>query len=185
VFHDRFWLTTERLGLRHFTPDDFDWLMALYQDPDVMQYLGGPKDRAHVEDLMQARILKYYDEHPGLGIWMTVDRATEAPLGLHVLNNIHGETLIQVGFILAKPAWGQGIASEIGTALVRYGFVDLGLPRIVGITDPANLASQHALMKIGLHRNGERLLPHPAYAADGPQAFFERDAADWLDETGR
>lgn len=182
---DRLWLTTERLGLRRFTPADFDWLMALYGDPDVMRYLGGPKDLADVEELMQSRILRYYDEHPGLGVWMTVHRATEAPLGLHVLNNIHGETMIQVGFILAKAAWGQGIASEMGTALLRYGFGNLGLPRIVAITDPGNHASQHALLKMGLHRNGERSFPHPAYAAEGPQAFFERDAVSWLAEAGR
>ena len=176
------WLTTERLALRRFTPADLDWLLALYGDPEVMQYLGGAKDRAHVESLLENRILRYYDEHPGLGVWMTLERATKTPLGLHVLNHVQGETLIQVGFILAKRAWGKGVASEMGAALLQYGFTQLGLPYIVGITAAGNLASQHVLLKIGLHRNGDRSFPHPAYASAGPQAFFERSAEDWLRE---
>jgi hypothetical protein len=38
------------------------------------------------------------------------------------------------------------------------------------------------LQKIGLHRRGERSFPHPAYASQGPLAWFERDAQDWLTE---
>ncbi|MNC93002.1 hypothetical protein D3C83_95350 [compost metagenome] len=45
-----------------------------------------------------------------------------------------------------------------------------------------NYASQNVLLKIGLHRNGERAFPHPAYAAAGPMAWFERDREDWLAE---
>jgi RimJ/RimL family protein N-acetyltransferase len=88
------WLTTERLGLRRFTSADFEWLHALYRDPEVMRYLGGPKDRAHVETLLETRILRYYDEPPGLGVWMTLERATDTPVGLQVLNHVQGETLV-------------------------------------------------------------------------------------------
>ena len=53
-----------------------DWLADLYSDRDVTRYLGGVKDRARTEELLNTRILQYYDEHPGLGIWVTVERAT-------------------------------------------------------------------------------------------------------------
>ena len=128
---------------------------------------------------MRARILEYYEAHPGLGLWITVDRSTGSPLGFHLLNHIQGETeFIQVGFVLTKPAWGRGIATEMASALLRYGFVDLRLPRIVAMASLGNHASQHVLEKIGLRRHGERAFPHPAYAAEGPMAWFERDAAD-------
>jgi len=93
-------LTTERLSLRRFTPDDLDWLAALYGDPDVTRHLGGVKSRAQTQDFLDARILNYYDEHPGLGIWMTVDRGTGNPVGFHLLNHIRGEQIVQVGFTL-------------------------------------------------------------------------------------
>ena len=57
---------------------------------------------------------------------------------------------------------------------------DLGLPRIVAITNHANVPSQRVLAKAGLVRNGERSFAHPAYAADCPLAWFEGDAAAWL-----
>lgn len=178
------WLTTERLALRRFTADDLDWLVELYSDPDVTRYLGGVMDRARTEKLLNVRILQYYDEHPGLGVWMTVERASGARVGFHLLNHIQGESIIQVGFSLIKSVWGRGIGTEMALAVLRYGFVDLALPRIAGMAGLGNHASQHVLQKIGLHRHGERAFPHPAYASEGPMAWFERDAVDWLAERG-
>ena len=179
-----YWLTTARLALRRFTPGDLDWLAELYGDPEVMRYLGGVKDRAKAEELLDTRILEYYQEHPGLGIWMTVERATGARLGFHLLNHIRGESIVQVGFTLEKSAWGKGFGTEMASAVLRYGFVDLKLPRIVGMASLQNHASQRVLLKIGLERKGERAFPHPDYAAEGAMAWFERDATDWQAECG-
>jgi ribosomal-protein-alanine N-acetyltransferase len=176
---DMYWLTTDRLALRRFTPADLDWLSELYSDPDVMRFLGGVKSRAGVEERLQTRILQYYDEHPGFGIWMTVERATGTSLGFHLLNHIRGESIVQVGFALAKPAWGQGFGTEMASAVLHHGFVDLKLPRIAGMANLQNHASQRVLLKIGLERRGERAFPHPDYASQGAMAWFEREAADW------
>jgi len=177
-----YWLTTERLALRRFTADDIDWLAELYRDADVTRYLGGLRDRRGAEELLNVRILQYYDLHPGLGIWMTVERTTNERIGYHLLNHIQGETIIQIGYGLAKAAWGKGFGTEMAAAVLRYGFVDLKLPRVAGITHIDNVASQRVLQKIGLHSRGTRFFPHPAYAANGPMAFFEREATDWLAE---
>jgi ribosomal-protein-alanine N-acetyltransferase len=177
-----FWLETARFALRRFTPADLDWLVALYSDPEVVRYLGGAKDRTKVLELLNGRILRYYDQHPGLGIWMTVDRETNSALGFHLLNHIQGETFIQVGFVLSRAAWGRGVATEMGRAVLRHGFTTLALPQIVGIAHIDNRASQRVLSKIGLRRRGERAFTHPAYAAAGPMAWFERERADWMVE---
>jgi [ribosomal protein S5]-alanine N-acetyltransferase len=179
------WLHTERLALRHLTAADLDWLAALYADPDVTRYLGGTRTRAQVEDMLRTRGLEYYDAHPGLGIWTTIERATGDAVGFHLLNHIQGETIVQVGFSLARSAWGRGYATEMAAALLRYGFVDLEIDRIAGIANLGNVASQRVLEKIGLRRRGERAFPHPAYAAEGPMAWFERDAAEWRAERER
>jgi ribosomal-protein-alanine N-acetyltransferase len=183
------WLTTDRLGLRRFATTDLDWLASLYADPDVTRFLGGTKTRAQVSAMLTTRILDYYYVHPGLGIWMTIEQATGAPVGFHLINHIQGEPIIQIGFGLARPAWGRGFATEMASALTRYAFVDLELDYIAGMASLANVASQQVLQKIGLHRHGERTFPHPAYRAQGPLAWFERTAADWkaehLDRRGR
>jgi RimJ/RimL family protein N-acetyltransferase len=178
------WLTTARLGLRPFARDDADFLAALYADPDVTRYLGGTKDRARTEALLQERILDYYEMHPGLGIWLTIERATGARIGFHLLNHIQGESIVQVGFTLDKASWGRGYATEMARAVLRYGFAELELPSIAGMASLGNTASQSVLQKIGLRRRGERAFPHPAYAAEGPMAWFERGRDEWLAESG-
>ena len=176
------WLQTDRLALRRFVSADLDWLVQLYGDVEVTRYLGGLLDRATVETMFRVRFLEYYDLHPGLGIWATLDRVTGERLGFHLLNNIQGESIIQVGYGLARSAWGRGVATEMAAAVLRYGFLDLRLPRISGMASLENLASQRVLLKIGLHRNGERAFPHRSYASEGPMAWFERDRDAWVAE---
>ena len=171
---------TERLALRRFTLEDLDLLDRMNSDPEVMQYVGGTKTREETQIVLRDRILGYYDEHPGLGIWATIERSSGTCIGMHLLNHIQGETFIQVGYVLFRDYWGRGYATEMSIALLRHGFMELGLQRIVAITNLPNVASQRVLLKSGLHRNGERAFAHPAYAKSGPLAWFECDAADWL-----
>lgn len=176
-------LSTARLMLRRFTVEDEALLLTLNSSERVMRYIDAPMDaqtnRAHLFE----RILGYYDQHPGFGAWATIERASGRCIGLHLLNHIRGETLIQVGYRLFEVDWGKGYATEMTVALLRYGFVDRGLDTIVAITSPDNLASQRVLLKSGLARNGERSFAK--YAQHGAMPFFERKASDWLDEFGR
>jgi RimJ/RimL family protein N-acetyltransferase len=57
-----------------------------------------------------------------------------------------------LGYILAREAWGQGYATEIARTLLRAGFVQLGLQRIFAICDIHHLASVRVLEKAGLRR---------------------------------
>ncbi len=171
---------TERLTLRRMTGGDLDFLHRLNSDIEVMRYIGGPKTRDETEVMLKVRILGYYEQNPGLGVWITQERSSGASVGVHLLNHIQGESFIQVGYLLLPDYWNRGYATEMAVALVRYGFTTLQLPQIVGITDLPNINSQRVLIKAGLHRNGERSFAHPAYAAQGPLAWFERDAQSWF-----
>lgn len=175
---------TERLSLRPFTPQDLDLLDRLNRDPRVMRYAGGVKTRQQTEEILATRILAYYQQHPGLGSWVTERKEDGACIGLHLLNHIHGESYIQVGYLLYPEFWGRGYATEMCVAVLRYGFTTMGLPRIHAITDLDNVNSQHVLAKAGMRRNGERSFSHPAYADSGPLAWFEADGADWLAARG-
>lgn len=175
-------LVTPRLALRRFREDDLEFLCRLNADPQVTRHTGGTKDRAQTEQMLRVRVIDYYAANPGLGIWATIERDSGRCVGLHLLNHIQGETLIQVGYQLMPGAWGKGYATEMAVAVVRYAFKVMALPRIVAITDLPNVASQRVLLKAGLQRHGERAFAHPAYAPQGPLAWFERDARDWLAE---
>jgi RimJ/RimL family protein N-acetyltransferase len=175
-------ITTSRLALRRFTLEDLDLLMRLHGDPDVMRYAGGAKNHEQTQEILTVRILDYYERHPGLGIWATIDRSTGACCGTHLLNHIRGKQLIQLGYLLFPEFWGRGYATEMAIAVLRYGFRELHLPRIHALTDLENLASQQVLLKAGLHRQSDRTFADPSFEGRGPFAFFERSAAEWLDE---
>ncbi len=177
-------LATERLVLRRFTVDDEALLHCLNSSAAVMRYLGGPMSAEDNRSMLRDRIISYYAQHPGLGVWATMVKANGECAGFHLLNHVQGESLIQVGYRLFESHWGQGYATEMSIALLRYGFAELKLPMLMANAHLDNRGSQQVLLKSGLQRKGERGFAHPAYAAFGPLAYFERSAGDWLAEHG-
>lgn len=145
------WLETLRLALRDFTAADSDELLRLHRDPRVMRYIGDGKTfDAERHARVMRRILAYPALYPDLGFWYTTRRDTGAFVGWFTLKYCGKSADIETGYMLRPDAWGQGFATEGATAMVRYGFDDLGLDRIIGVTHPANHASQRVLMKAGL-----------------------------------
>lgn len=149
------WLETLRLEMRAFTPEDSDDLYRLNGDRRVMRFIGDgqPADRARHATIMK-RVLAYSDLYPDLGFWYTTRRDTGAFVGWFTLKYCGRSADIETGYVLLPAAWGQGFATEGATAVIDYGFDDLGLDRIVGVTHPDNFASQRVLMKAGLADRG-------------------------------
>jgi ribosomal-protein-alanine N-acetyltransferase len=144
-------MQTLRLDLREFRRGDFADLQRLDSDPRVMKYINGGKlSTADEIDAALARATGYYRNYYGLGAWHTTRRDTGAFIGWFCLKYCPPTCGIEVGYRLVHDAWGQGFATEGATELVRYGFDDLGLDRIIGVTHPGNRASQKVLMKAGL-----------------------------------
>jgi RimJ/RimL family protein N-acetyltransferase len=149
------WLATGRIELREFAPTDFDALYRLDSDPRVMRYIadGDTHNRAEVRDTL-VRILDYYPNHFGLGVWHAGLVDSGAFIGWFCLKYCSSTCDVEVGYRLLPDHWGQGLATEGARALVRYGFEHLGLFRVIGITHPFNVASQRVLAKCGLDDRG-------------------------------
>ncbi len=145
------WLETLRLELRAFVATDFEDLYRLDRDPRVMKYIadGKPSSREAVAQRIK-RFLRYPTLYPDLGVWRAARRDNGAYIGWFALNYAGKSTDIEVGYRLLPAAWGKGFATEGAQAIVDYGFDDLGLDRIIGVTHPGNKASQRVLMKAGL-----------------------------------
>ena len=144
-------LDTERLRLREFRASDVDPLYRLNSDPRVMRYIGnGSIDTRESAERAVFRSMKYYRNYPGLGVWPAEDGTTGAFVGWFCLKYVPQTVEIEVGYRLAPDAWGRGYATEGARALLRYGFDELGLDRIIGLTHPDNAASQRVLQKAGL-----------------------------------
>ena len=149
------WLETMRLDFREFVPADYDDLFRLGSDPRVMRYIGSGKPLTHEGSArVLARILGYHALYPDLGYWYASRRDTGAFIGWFSLKYAGKSPDIEVGYWLLPNAWGQGFATEGAQAMVDYGFDDLCLHRIIGVTHRGNKASQRVLMKAGLEDAG-------------------------------
>ena len=145
------WLLTLRLALHEITRHHANELYELDADPRVMRYIGtGRASTREQVDAVMRRLPRAYSLYPGLGTWRATRRDSGDFVGWFALKYIPGTAQVEVGYRLRHGAWGSGFATEGARELVRYGFDDLGLHRIIGVTHPENSASQHVLRKIGL-----------------------------------
>ena len=141
-------LDTDRLSLRPPRLDDLRWSYdRIGSDPRVawdgeastiMESLKGLENR-----------IAHWREH-GFGMWVVIEKASGESLGFAGLVMLKGTDEVQVGYYLGRSAWGKGYATEAGRASMRYGFMELGLSRVVAVVRPENVASQQVLAKLGL-----------------------------------
>lgn len=149
------WLETLRLALREFTPADFADLHRLDTDPRVMKYINGGRPATPEETAAAIRrIVRYPRLYPDLGIWYATRRDTGAFIGWFSLKYAGKSPDVEIGYRLLHDAWGHGYATEGATALLRFGFDELHLHRIIGVVDPGNDASARVLQKAGMTYRG-------------------------------
>jgi RimJ/RimL family protein N-acetyltransferase len=148
-------LRTARLDLREFVASDLDDLLRLDSDPRVLKYINGGKSMSLPEiEATMRRVTGYYALYPGLGVWRASRRDNGDFVGWYCLKYCPPSADVEVGYRLLFEAWGQGLATEGARGLVDYGFGELGLAKIIGVTHPGNKASQHVLQKSGLRDAG-------------------------------
>ena len=155
-------LRTARLILRDFVSNDFDAIHAYASDPEVTRYMFyGPRTVADTHTYLE-RMLASQREEPRL-IWElgAVVAAGDRLVGACDLTLENAEEA-DLGFIFSQEVWGLGDATEAARTLVRVGFEQLGLNRIVSTCDVANGASARVLEKAGLQR--EATLERHKYA---------------------
>jgi ribosomal-protein-alanine N-acetyltransferase len=141
---------TERLTLRPFTPLDAPPLHQILAVEGVLRYYPttDPPDLKRVERLVE-RQLEHWSEH-GYGWWAVEDNSSGELIGWSGLQMLPETDETEIGYLLARPYWGRGLATEGGRVGMNFGFDTLQIPTIIGITHPENIASQHVLEKIGL-----------------------------------
>ena len=178
-------LETDRLVLRRFTSADADNLVSLDADPDVMRYITGgiPTSREEIENEVLPAFLGYYQRYEGYGFWAVIEKETGEFLGwFHFRpyeDGAPGE--VDLGYRLRKSAWGKGYATEGSRALIRKGFTELGVERVVAETMTVNLGSRRVLEKSGLTfvRTFRLDRPDAGEGAEHGAVEYALTKADW------
>jgi RimJ/RimL family protein N-acetyltransferase len=176
---------TQRLVLRRFTMADVDNLVRLDADPGVMHFITGgiPTAREEIEQEILPAFLAYYERFEGCGFWAAIEKPTGQFLGWFHLRPREGASLdeAELGYRLRKSAWGKGYATEGSRALIRMGFTEFGVRRVVAETMAVNLASRRVMEKAGLTlaRSFHRPWPYPIEGDDLGDVEYALDKADW------
>jgi RimJ/RimL family protein N-acetyltransferase len=157
---------TERLRAEPVAERHHAALCELLGDPRVGANLGGVADPGAVARQI-ARQASHWAEH-GFGYWVWLDRETGEPVARGGLSNtnVGGRDEIEVGWSVWPARWGQGYATELGAASLRFGFEDLGLTTIVSYTLHDNRASRRVMEKLGFEYERDVVhadLPHVLY----------------------
>jgi RimJ/RimL family protein N-acetyltransferase len=159
-------ITTERLVLRRWNEADLAPFAALNADPRVMEHFPGTLSR-DASDALVERMDAHLVAH-GWGLW-----AVEVPgvmplagfVGLAPADHVLGRPTVEIGWRLARAAWGRGYATEGARAALRVGFEQVGLDEIVSFTVPANVRSRAVMERIGMAHDPDGDFHHPGVDA--------------------
>jgi RimJ/RimL family protein N-acetyltransferase len=143
-------IETERLrlcqpSLSHLN----DWAARIFADPEVVRYL----TRRDMTPYARAeRILNNYHhswtQHQ-VGGWVITDKVEDQFIGSCEIEYGAETGEYELGYVLSKMYWGQGIATEAARAATRFGFESARLERIIAVVAPENTASRQVLNHLG------------------------------------
>jgi RimJ/RimL family protein N-acetyltransferase len=159
-------IRTERLILRPWRDGDRDAAWTMAQDEEVMRYLPA-LDRAG-SDAMVDRFMAMQAEH-GHTFWVVERRADGAFLGMCGMAPPRNPLVeYEIGWRLARHAWGQGYAQEAARATLDWAWANRAMPAIVAITVAYNRASWTLMERIGMKRAVDEDFEHPSLPQGHP-----------------
>ena len=146
-------LRTARLTLRPYVADDLDALYDIQSRPEVTRYLlYDVRDRDQVRGILQQRIQADGPERDAVDLAVVLPD-TGALIGdvvLFLRSKEHRQG--EIGYLFHPDYGGRGYATEAASMLLRLGFEDYGLHRIIGRIDARNTASARVLERLGMRR---------------------------------
>ena len=177
-------IATERLVLRDWQASDYEPFAALNADPSVTRYLGQQRDRAGSDALIESS--REHWSTNGFGLW-AVERSHDGRfLGFTGLARpsfeAHFTPAVEVGWRLAREAWGHGYATEAARAALVFGFETVGLDEIVSFTVPANERSWRVMERLGMTRDPADDFDHPRLPEGHPlrrHLLYRLSRTDW------
>jgi RimJ/RimL family protein N-acetyltransferase len=183
-------LITPRLRLRDWRDGDREPFAELNADPEVMAHFPTTLSRATSDMLVDAAMDGWAAN--GFGLWVVERLDDGAFLGFTGLARpsfeAHFTPAVEVGWRLARHAWGQGYATEAARPALAFGFETVGLEEIVSFTVPANLRSRAVMQRIGMRHDAADDFDHPKLPAGHPlrrHVLYRLARADWLGRADR
>jgi ribosomal-protein-alanine N-acetyltransferase len=177
-------LASDRLLLRRWRPQDREPFAAINADPEVMRFFPATLTRAESDALIER--FERGHEQDGWGLWALELRATGRLVGFTGLApagwDPHYLPDVEIGWRLARDAWGRGYATEAAWAVLAFAFERAGLDGVVSLTAVANERSRAVMHRLGMRRDSDEDYEHPLLPEGHPlrpHVVYRLSRADW------
>ena len=143
-------IQTSRLTLRPLEPADAEVLHRIYQNEGVLRYFPTttPPPLEKVQHFIVSQ-QRHWEEH-GFGNWSIHPQGGHQIIGWAGLQFLPELNETEVGYLLDKPFWGKGYATEAARASIQFGFEQCNLDHIIALVHPDNVASRRVIEKCGM-----------------------------------
>jgi [ribosomal protein S5]-alanine N-acetyltransferase len=144
-------LSTGRLSLVALGLEHAPSIFAYASDPEISRLVAWPRhENIETSRRFTAQVMVGYAEggHYEWGVVRRNDRAFVGTCGFGQIDFARG--VGDINYVLAKPYWGKGYATEAAAAVIQFGFTQLGLRVIEANALPENAASLRVMAKLGL-----------------------------------
>jgi RimJ/RimL family protein N-acetyltransferase len=167
-----YFLKTARLGFDHWSAGDLHLAVALWGDPQITRFIGGPLSGQQVQDRLEkemALMREYKVQYWPIFLLEKGEHAGCAGLRPYRME----ELVYELGVHLRSAHWGRGLAEEAARAVIKFGFEEIGASALFAGHHPKNSASQRLLLKLGFRATHEEFyaptgLNHPSYLLASP-----------------
>lgn len=166
-------LVTDRLTLRMLRESDFDAYAEMCADPEVMRYIGDGQPLARPMAWRNLAMIVGHWALRGYGLWAAEERSSGIFVGRIGFWNPDGWPGFELGWMLRRPFWGQGYATEGARMALQYAFTQLPQPQVLSVIHPDNAASIRVAQRLG-----EQLLG-PAEVMGRPTLIYRMTRQEW------
>lgn len=170
--------------LRPLELGDLDDLYAIQSRPDVTRYLPWPpRSREEVHELLAARAGRTTLRCEGdtLRLAMVLHESGPVIGEVSLTHRSDEHSFAEIGFVLHPDAHGKGLAVEAATEMLRLGFDEFGLHRIVGRCDERNVASAKVMEKLGMRREAHLIMNEVINGEWTSEFDYAMLASEWAD----
>src|SRR4030043_1381825 len=143
-------IQTQQLTLRPLISADAVALHRIYQSEGILRYF--PNSVPRILEKVQQSIEghgEHWEKH-GYGNWGILLKGEGEIIGWAGLQYLPELDGTEVGFLLDRPFWGRGYATEAALASLRFGFDNFSLDHIIALVHPDNLPSRRVIGKCGM-----------------------------------
>jgi RimJ/RimL family protein N-acetyltransferase len=145
-------IRTERLLLRPIAREDLDAFAEMFEDPEVVRFIGGGSvaTRAESAEWIEVSLVRNAFEGWDMRSVLLADGGDVIGRCGLAVRGIEGRTEHEVTYLFGSAHWGKGYATEAATAMRDRALGELGLSRLIALIDRGNAASKGVARKLGM-----------------------------------